>query len=319
MAYYADKTVGSGKDYASLALFEDAYDHVDITGTDGVRARLTGICQTETYKIFAGWQAGQTSSCKIVITADAGEFTDGISDGGGAEINSLLYFTNGASYPLCVDIIGIEFSGRAGLIQFTTTAANNIYRVAKCLFVGTGATGQGIIFGSSGVTTGYIGGCVFRNFGSAYGQGINVNDSDVSVTVINNTFDLCYWYAVRRISGSIITKNNATINNATGDFTGTTETTNKSETDGQLTDDDADDFTEPSTYDYHVYNTDSALYEAGTAISDSWFTELCATDFDGTEWRDTPAIGAWEYVSGESTLSPIFYKKFTTNNTLLRR
>ncbi|MBW1678189.1 MAG: hypothetical protein JRJ79_16695 [Deltaproteobacteria bacterium] len=43
MAWYADKLIApSGGDYTKLSDFEAAYDGVDISGTDGVRARLQG-------------------------------------------------------------------------------------------------------------------------------------------------------------------------------------------------------------------------------------------------------------------------------------
>jgi len=55
------------------------------------------------------------------------------------------------------------------------------------------------------------------------------------------------------------------------------------------------DWTEPSTDDFTIPDTDSALFEAGTVVTDNWFTELCPSDFAGTLWRSTPSVGCFEY------------------------
>ena len=309
MAYYADVTIGSGKEYETLELFEAAYDGISLTGTDGVRGRLTGICQSTSYVLWAGWQNGMSSTCRIVLTADTGEFTDGISSGGCAEINSWMSLSQD-TYPLYIDFIGIELSGTAAEIS-GNFGNSSVLRVIKCLFVGAGTGGKAIAIKlyNTGVVSAYIGGCVFRNFAGAYNAGVEVNDADATAYVYNCTFAEMSNRGVSQYNGTAIVKNCAAINCVNGDFYSCTETTNLSENDGQLSDADGNDFVAPSTYNYHIQDASSALYTAGTAISDSWFTSLCSTDFDGTAWRATPSVGAFEFPSAAAKLLAIIMKE----------
>lgn len=303
MAWYADVTVGTGKDHATLVAFEAAYDGENISATDGVRGKCTGIVTTFTV-YWAGWQAGQTSSCKIVIIPDgSGEYTNGKDAGTGAEINHYQRLDQ-TTEPICIDFVGLEFSEQVTSLLVASTGANNIVRVAKCLFIGTGDLGsRGIYVASSGTTTLNIGGCVFRSYTGTdvhgyIGVGVYTSDDDCTGYVYNCTFDGFHGAAIYEVTGNVTVKNCAAINCVHADYRNCTETTNKSENDGTCTDDDADDFTEPSSYDYHVFDTSSALYHTGTQITDDWFdTELCVTDFDGTTWNNPPSIGAYEYVA----------------------
>ena len=87
MAWYADATGGSDKDYASLGLFEAAYDGEDFSATDGVRAECYGeIGTTEVY--WTGWVTVMSASCKILVEAAVGEECDGKDLSAGARYNS---------------------------------------------------------------------------------------------------------------------------------------------------------------------------------------------------------------------------------------
>ncbi len=297
MAWYADVTVGTGKDYATLVLFEAAYDGEDLTGTDGVRGRCTGIVTTW-ISYWSGWQAGQTSTCKIVITADTGQFTNGKDLGTGAEVNHAFQFDE-ATNPICIDIVGLELSGFQYPLRLYQDSNNGIFQIAKCLIVGTGNGGYIIYPTGCGTTTVNVGGCIIRSSGAgSYGHGIFNNDADVTLNIFNCAFDDHARAVYNSQAAATVTVSNCAAINCGADWVGVdTETTDKSENDGTCTDDDADDFTAPSTYDYHVYDTASALYHTGTAIADAWFTSLCATDFDGTAWAVAPSIGAYEYVA----------------------
>lgn len=58
------------------------------------------------------------------------------------------------------------------------------------------------------------------------------------------------------------------------------------------------DFASPSTDDYQLEDTGSVLHAAGQTVSDTWFTTLVPTDFNGVPWESTPSMGCFELAVG---------------------
>ncbi|HCV42632.1 MAG TPA: hypothetical protein DGH68_04040 [Bacteroidetes bacterium] len=299
MAWAADDLVAaSGGDYSTLTAWEAGRQGTTPSG-DGVRARVSGELTEPDVIYLSGWQSGYSSSCKIVITAATGQFTDGKTTTSGARINKRIVVYEQTN-DIYLDVVGIQFHSDLNGIEFNSSAHGGVVSIARCFFRNNYVQ---VNCGCAAFTVN-VGGCVFYNATYEYGVGVYVYSS-ATVNVYNCTFDSMTFRGVLRLAGTCVVKNCVVINSGV-DFDGCTETTNKSENDSTCTDDDADDFVAPSTLDYRVYNTSSALYHAGTAISDSWFTNLCATDIDGTSWYSTPSIGAFEYVaSGGGGISAI--------------
>ena len=307
MAWYADVLIdpGGGGDHLTLNAFEDAYDHVDISATDGVRGRCKGnVTSSGTH--WTGWQAGQDSGCTILIEPDQSSYwPDGVNDAAGDDVvvdtNQII---SEPTNPMCMDWRGIEFAVSG--LTWGPDSSGNLLWVTKSVF--RDRTDNGIYLGSCGTTTAYIGGCLFRDCTGAHKQGIRSDDADATVNIVNCTFaDYTgnFSNAVWGSAGTVNCKNCAEVN-CTSDWNSVdAEVTCLSEIDGDVTDNDADDFTKPSTDDYTVYDASSALYEAGTTENAAWFTALCATDFAGTTWGGTPAVGCFELVAtGSPSASP---------------
>jgi len=305
MAWYADKLIApSGGDYTKLSDFEAAYDGVDISGTDGVRARLQGTDGTTSNSIYwTGWQAGQSSSCKIVVEADSGYETDG-TDGDGssvATITKVFSLYGSSNGDLYFEVHGIEFD--AGSVNSDNSFTGGDIEITKCLFHDYTSPAT-IDFGSTATLSAKIGGCIVRDDGHTYGTAIRSRDADVTLTIKNTTCANCNFRGIDNSAGTISAHNVAVVN-CGDDIYGTvteTDSTLLTEDDGDLSNTDGVDFTAPSTDDYTIADTDSALYHAGTTVSDTWFTSRCSTDFDGTTWdASTPSVGAWEYAAGDTT------------------
>ncbi|MCP4149799.1 MAG: hypothetical protein GY757_18790 [bacterium] len=289
----------SGGDWTTLAAFEGDHDGDTPSNGTNCQARVKGVPADSGIVYWNGWQSGQNATTRVVITAESGSETDGLTDGSGDDaVIEDRQFVHESTNNLYMDWLGLEFHVGNTNLHFTNDGGGEI-RVAKCMF--RDSTYQAIWTLGIGAACGYyIGGCLFKGLSNTYGA-VRGGDADATVVIVNCTFA----DGARGISlgtGTFTAKNCAGVNNSNNDFVNVgTEITNLSETDGDLTDDDADDFTEPSSDDFRVYDTDSALYEAGTTESGGWFTTLCATDFAGTSWRATPAVGCFEYPSGATT------------------
>jgi len=309
MAWYADVLIApSGGDYTALNTFEAAYDGLDMSGTDGVRARLQGTDGTSSNFIYWGdWVTPLSETCKVVVQADDGYETDGFDgDGTTNARNAKTWSVYGTvSEPNYFDIKNIEFYN-SSVSGVTSPGMCGVVRISKCVFRDSAiALGSVILQGvySGGTATMYVGGCLIKDQTGTYGMGIRIAADNVNATIvaINNTVYECHYY------GIVTTYSNPTlnaINNAVYSSTHTdvagldVDTTNLTGDDADIVNTDGVDWTEPSTDDFTIPDTDSALYEAGTTVVDSWFTELCPTDFAGTTWRTPPSVGCFEYVSG---------------------
>lgn len=308
---YLEKTIkSSGGDYTKLTDFETAMDGFDISGyADGVRAMVYDVPDDTLQSYWDGWAgsgAGDlTSTRRIVIQAY--DPTDGLTDDGTtSRIEDKIVMFEG-TYPFYATIIGLEFHVTNGdAVSWTgNTAAGQDLIVAKCMFRDSAYKGVDCL--SLGAPcTAKMGGCLGKGLTFAnYGCLIECNDADLTVDVINCTDADGVRGFYSNGSGTINTKNCVSVNESGAEFTNCIETTCLAEEDGDVTNADADDFTAPSTDDYRVYDTNSALYEAGTSAAESWFTTLCTTDFAGTGWRGTPAVGCFEHVAAGPTAKSV--------------
>jgi len=285
--------VGSpARDYSTLQDFEDAYDGVDWSSDDNLVAQIRNVPTDSSYVIWNGWSGvTQSSSHRLVIEAYAGDETDGKTDdyaGGRIEDRHLLTDSN----VLYQDWKHLEFHVTGGDALEIKSDGGGEIRVAKCMF--RDSTNQGVITTeiTSAITV-YVGGCLFKGFTTSYQGGITPYDADSNVIAVNCTFADCE-NGMYDFGGTSTAKNCAATNNSS-DITVDTETTCLEEGNAEITNDDADDFTEPSTDDYTVYDTDSNLYHTGTAEAGSWFTSLCSVDFSGTSWASPPSVGCFEF------------------------
>jgi len=299
MAWHADVQIdpGGDGDLLSLDAFEAAYGGEDLTETDGVRGRVVGTPNDGPIVYWAGWQAGMTEAIRIVIEAetDPDLSPDGINDAAGddALITSRQYMHE-TTQPFCIEFNSLEFDpGSYDILAWTPDNASSVCKVTKCVLRDLSGSYSAIVVEAAGAGTLYVGGCLFKEITGTGEAGINIVGAH-TVKVVNCTFAGCNS-AVIDAGATVTVKNCAAVNELEGDWSNVdVETTCLSELDTTLTDDDADDFTEPTAEDYTVYDTNSALYQAGTTESDSWFTTLCATDFAGTTWGGTPAVGCFE-------------------------
>jgi hypothetical protein len=301
LAWNVTETIGAGKTHSTIQAFESA--HQGDTPTDGTNC--TGQCTgdvTAGNTYFAGWQSGMDADTRIVIEADSGQEADGTA-GTGSSIDGILYFTE-LTNAIFFDLISMEAKSVRLEVNNLSGATSEI-RVAKCLFQGnTGIGGCIENFNPSVAVNIYVGGSLFRDSTTAYSMGFRSSGSNSYIEGINCTLVGMTGnagYGAKEFStggnGTIVLKNCA-IGDCVNDLSAGVATTTCGSEEG----DDADDFTEPSTEDYTVYDTNSALYQAGTPIADAWFTSLCATDFAGTSWAGTPSVGCFELAAGGPTV-----------------
>jgi hypothetical protein len=306
------ETIGSGQDRANIAAFEGAHDGESPTDGTLCQGRLVGADAGTGLQYWAGWQSGMNATTRIVITADAANQPDGVNDASGnkALIQGAWFFSDGSGPDYYIDLIGVEWDLPSTNAFNLANLTGGQARIAKCVF----RDGPDSAIKVDSPMTVYIGGSLFKDVATTggYDAGIYCGDSGAAVEVVN-----CTVTGANAVSGyggginatgsgvSISVKNCALVNNDTDLNTRNggviNETTNKSEDDGEITSSNADDFTAPSSDDYTVYDTDSALYHAGTQISESWFTTLCSDDLAGTSWNNTPSVGCFEYTTGGST------------------
>lgn len=314
MAWFADKLIAaSGGDYTTLAAFEAAYDGESLTGTDGVRARIKGTTSDSGFVYFSGWQAGQSSSCKIVITAEAGygiqdrtNWTGADGSGNDAILPCRLNFNEGTN-ALYIDFYNIEFVG-----DFTSTAAvnGNVYRVWNCLLRDSGY--HALSF-SGGTATVYIANLLIRDWSTAnYQYAINCNDADITLYAWHVTCDGGYGGFYSNASATDEYRNSVIIN-TTGLCI-----YNSSVSDNYCAVDDTsangansiesivvdDNFTNDDGEDYTVKDTSADIYHAGTD-QPAWFDTLTGgKDIRGVSWHSTtPSIGCFEYSAAGGSIS----------------
>jgi hypothetical protein len=305
-----DETIGSSQDRATIAAFESAHDGESPTNGTICKGSLTGVDSSTGWQYWSGWQSGQNSTTKIVITSQDDDEPDGINDASGSDalVQSIQSINNSTAFYL--DVLALEFAGDYLGIHISSLSGGGELNIAKCVFRDIDTSGVDCLGGTDTYNVN-IGGCLFKNTGSsAYKSQIRNNNPNCGLTVINCT---CvempgYWGAIyaQATGADIILKNCALADNYNdiyednGTVTTTTTASEDGDADFTIVTTDGVDFTEPSTSDYTIPDTDSDLYEAGTAITDTWFTTLCATDFAGTSWGSTPSVGCFEYDGGSS-------------------
>ena len=295
---------GGGEDYTKLADFESAYDGNDWSANDNLVAQVKGVPNDANIVYWNGWSGvTQSSSHRLVIEAYAGQETDFTDDHAGGRIEDRQYVSD--SNVLYMDWKSLEFHVSVhDALQLGQDGGGEV-RVTKSMFRDSGNKGI-LAYNNTVAFNLYVGGCLGKGLaGANYDGFVNINDEDVTCDAINcMAYDCQDGFA--EYSGTLNCKNCAAAGNAATDIRGgVTETTCLEEDDGELTTNDADDFTAPSTDDFHVYDINSALYHSGTAVVDAWFTSLVATDIDGTSWAaPNPSVGCYEYpAAGGITLT----------------
>jgi len=308
MAYHADELIYAGETYEDLASFEAAYEGVDISATDGVRARIRGATTDSGNVYFADWQAGQDADCKIVITAETGygiqdrsSWTGGDGSGDNAIITQRIYVYDD-SQPICMDIHNIEMSAA---IPATGDAANNIFRAWNCLIRDTGT--HGISFSSVGTTTFFLANLLIRDWSTSSWQlGIYVNDSDVTAYIWNCTLYTGEW-GIYENAGSAEVRNCVAANTDQNAFQSMSDedycAADDASPGGANSTDNitvADNFTNAGADDFTVKDTGANIYHDGTD-QPAWFDTLTSgNDIVGNAWHaTTPSIGCFEYAAAE--------------------
>lgn len=291
--------VGSpARDYSNLQDFETAYDGNDWSANDDLVAQIRNVPVDSGIVYWNGW-SGVTlgASHRIVVEAYAGDETDFTNDAYGGRIEDRQYmFEASNTFYIVFKELELHVAINSSLAWTGNTSAATELIVTKCMdrdsFSGAVRTGIKItsIGGASNI---YVMGCLGKNITSGYSGLVVCDDSDATVYMYNCT-SVSSTVGIIQVNGTVNAQNCAFADNGT-DVSGTvSETTNKSQDDGDITFNDADDFTEPSTDDFHVYDSNSNLYHTGTAIADSIFTAWCATDIDGTSWASPPSVGCFE-------------------------
>lgn len=290
MAFHADDLIydtGSGGDYDDLAAFEAAYDGIDISATDGVRARVRGETTDGATVDWTGWQAGQDADCKIVITADKDgdsslkgiQERSGWTGGDGAGTDAIIgdrQSINETTNPICIDIYNIE---SIGYLFFDCQGNNNIIRIWNCLIRDTGD--YGITFYSHlGTTTVYLANLLVRDWSTAnWKNGIYINDANVTAYGWNITM-YTGEYGVYENAGSIEARNIVGANTDSNVFASMSDenycaaddaSTGGANSINNITV--ADEFTNAGADDFTVKDTNADIYHAG-ADQPAWFDTL---------------------------------------------
>lgn len=318
MAWYADKTIIpaaiGGGDFTNLAAFEAFYDGLDISGTDGVRARHRGLSDDSSEIYFSDWQSGQSSSCKIVITAETNygiQDRSGWTGADGSGDDARLVYpiqVSEATNAIYMDTNNIEMAQE---IKWLCAAGGEL-RVWNCLI--RDSTNFGIRVASCGTSTIYLANLLIRDCGNAsYEYGIWINDADATVYIWNVTIDqaggpVTFGYGLVKSAGTDETRNVVAINASKFDFNGLGDedysATSDNTSSGANSIDSitlADNFTDHANEDYTVKDTTANcdIYHAG-ADQPSWFDTLTGgNDIVGNPYHaTTPSIGCFEYAVG---------------------
>ena len=328
---------GSSADpYCSCAEGEAAeQSDVVSNGWDAVIFHMKGSSSAaDTTCLFNGWTAG-ASNVIIVQTDDSGAWEDRNKTGTYSDDYYRIEYTTTGNAQYGIATVE-SYTYIFGLQVHVTSDDNNAYGIYAVSCAGTFDAGYNIVKATlTGGSTNSIG--IYFNCGSdtthsAYNNVIYdwVNSTNLNRGTACASGSNCFWYnetvdncrqgIVDLSGGNDAEVWNCAVMNATSGDTYVTTTTfgdggyNASDVDEahmpgygsscdgtsrcDLSDTDADDFTEPSTDDYSVYDTSSILEDGGTDSPNSvtWTDDLTGYTRT-TDWD----IGAYEYQSGGTT------------------
>jgi len=265
-----------------------------------------------------GWTTGENNYIKVHTPTETTEVGisqrhSGVWDEGKYRLditdNILPIYVNGVPY-VHIEGLQIHIAENKTGIRFNLTSNGDMY-VGSCIIKNSGITSaydHGILFQSSGISTGYAWNNIIYDFIlSSSNSGISIRGENVTGYIYNNTIFNCY-YGINDIgspNGNIIAKNNivqSCINGYNGTFDASSDY-NISD----VSQADADDvnatfdgyktvsFTDSTNDDFHLSSSDTSAKDAGTDLSSDSYLSF-STDIDG-DTRPSPYwdIGADEY------------------------
>lgn len=289
-----------GGDYTSVAAYEADLD--DATFAEDYYANVTGVTADVSEVVFAGVDSDIYT---LFLQAASGQEADGTDNKGAVIPHSLSLDENGNRFNVFLTSLELYGGSIGGLIDINLGVRDSVVNITKCCFRDSNKHGIKIASTNSCCIT--IGVCIFRQINSSsLDSGIYLNDSSPNVRVVNCTFYDCYDGIYQNSGSFYLVKNCISICNEvnasytdfgnnpslmsyciSSDLTGggPGSQTGKSATDN---------FTDAVNDDFTMKNNLADTFEGGLSISgEPWFP---STDMVGTPWRDTPAVGAYEYV-----------------------
>ena len=259
-----------------------------------------------------GWTTDANHYIKIYTTPEARHDGKWNTNKYRLETSDVDCITNYESY---VRIDGLQIKLTTSTEQYAVwmkcSSGNSDIRISNNIIRGVVSGGSyvtGINFwNSASGTVGKIWNNIIYGFkGDSTRVGISDWEADATLYIYNNTISDCYK-GIYRYAGTLTAVNNAVFNNV-DDFDGTFSTCDYNASDdgdgtnsvdispgASESDDWNDAFVDYANGDFHIKDTDSVLYNAGTNDPGSG---LFSDDIDGDTRDDNWDIGADEYVAG---------------------
>jgi len=310
---------GGSSDYATLNLFESAFDG-ETPGGGTLTALCRGVVCTSTL-YWQGWQSGMDNDSRIIVKADEGYETDGTNGDSASPDYKAIITTDQqlvmASNALYIDFVGLEFNTGYIYVQpdsggpYQLQAAKNLFRDSPSTAVKASSVGVDVVV--------RIGGNLIKNCGSSqYESALTFLDDSITTSpdVCNNTIDGqggTYWGINENLAQDVTLRNTVIVDTVGTNFRGTDDEENCASEDTSANGTDCItgisltagvDFTDQPNEDYTIPDDSSELYHTGTT-QPAWFTAITGgTDLAGNNWHTTtPSIGCFEFA--ESTQLPI--------------
>lgn len=298
-----ESTIGTGKDYATVALWRNAIDGAVLQG-EAQTGIITGLTEDNATVFFNGFD-GSANIARL--EAASGQEADG-TDAKGAQIDSVISF-NETTNQLVMEINGVEFhTGSIGIDIGADNATSDI-TITKCVF--RDLSNSGINIASCADVAIKIGICLFRDMPGAFDSGIRLNDASVTTECkVLNCTAFATDYGIVELNGIFTDMRNVAacckdVNANYDDFVSVPSNMDycASSGDGTATGansidtlrDDGTDFTNTAGDDFTLKDTNAVIYGTGQAIvGEGWFP---GTDLVGTTWNSPPSMGCFEFAA----------------------